>query len=87
VVENHCSGLEARLNGEVAHAAAGMSRQQADEIVKRVVENYLPQLQDKPVGHPFESVYDLDTVQPCDEWLAMYHKVKEQLSSWGLPIN
>jgi methylamine--corrinoid protein Co-methyltransferase len=86
VVENHCSGLEARFNGEVAHAAAGMSRQQADQIAKLAVASYLPQLQDKPLGLPFEEVYDLETVQPRQEWLAVYHKVKQQVSSWGLPL-
>jgi methylamine--corrinoid protein Co-methyltransferase len=84
VVENHCSGLETRFNGEVAHAAAGMSRQQADQIVKLAVTNYLPQLETKPVGLPFEKVYDLDTIRPRQGWVDVYDKVKEQVSNWGL---
>jgi methylamine--corrinoid protein Co-methyltransferase len=84
VVENHCSGLETRFNGEVAHAGAGMSRQQADEIVRRAVAIYLPQLEAKPIGLPFEKVYDLDTIRPQQAWLDVYDKVKEQVSNWGL---
>jgi methylamine--corrinoid protein Co-methyltransferase len=86
VVENHCTGLETRFNGEVAHAAAGMSRAQADQIVKNAVNAYMPHLESKPIGLPFDKVYDPETVQPRKEWLDVYDKVKEQVSSWGLPI-
>ena len=86
VVENHCSGLETRFNGEVAHATAGLSRQQADQIVRLAIAKYLPQLETKPIGLPFEKVYDLETVQPKKEWTDVYDKVKEQVSDWGLPL-
>jgi methylamine---corrinoid protein Co-methyltransferase len=86
IVENHCTGLETRFNGEIAHAAAGMSRSDADEIVKQAVAAYLPQLEAKPVGLPFDHIYDFQTVKPKQAWLDMYHKVKEQVSNWGLPF-
>ena len=86
VVENHCSGLETRFNGEVAHAAAGMERQQADQIVKHAVASYLPQLEAKPIGLPFEKVYDPHTIRPLKGWMDVYDKVKEQVSDWGLPL-
>ena len=86
VVQNHCSGLEARLNGEAAQAACGMSREQADEIVRKAVAKYEPFLSEKPVGKPFHEVYDPIKVQPRPEWLGMYEKVKEQANRWGLPI-
>ncbi len=86
VVENHCSGLEARFNGEVARAAAGMSRREADQLAGLALTNYLPQLETKPIGLPFDKVYNLDTVQPRQEWLDVYHKVKQQVSAWGLPL-
>ena len=86
VVTNHCTGLEARFNGEVAHAAAGMSRAQADEIVRQAVAQYEPLLGTKPVGVPFDQAYDPVRVQPRPEWQAMYEKVKEQVAAWGLPL-
>jgi methylamine--corrinoid protein Co-methyltransferase len=86
VVENHCSGLETRFNGEVARAAAGMERQQADLVVKLAVAKYLPQLETKPIGLPFDKVYDRETVLPRKEWTDVYDKVKEQVSDWGLPL-
>jgi methylamine--corrinoid protein Co-methyltransferase len=86
VVENHCSGLETRFNGQVAHAGAGLSRQQADQVVKLAIAKYLPQLESKPIGLPFEKVYDLETVLPTKEWTDVYEKVKEQVLHWGLPL-
>lgn len=86
VVTNHCTGLEARFNGEVAHAAAGMSRVQADEIVRKAVAQYEPLLGSKPVGKPFNQAYDPVRVCPTPEWQSMYEKVKEQVVAWGLPI-
>jgi methylamine--corrinoid protein Co-methyltransferase len=86
VVENHCTGLETRFNGEVAHAAAGLSRSDADEIVKKAVAAYLPALQAKPVGLPFDQAYDPTTILPRQSWLDVYGKVKQQVSDWGLPL-
>jgi methylamine--corrinoid protein Co-methyltransferase len=85
-VLNHVSGLEARFNGQVARAAAQLNREQADEIVRRALD-YYEDLQDKkPVGRPFQEVYDLDTSLPTAEWLAIYDSVLEQITNWGLPI-
>jgi methylamine---corrinoid protein Co-methyltransferase len=86
VVENHCTGLEARFNGEAAHAAAGLSREQADEIVKQAVAEYAPVIAGKPVGLPFAEGYDPVTLRPRPEWLAVYDRVKERVAGWGLPL-
>ncbi|OGO39588.1 MAG: hypothetical protein A2W35_19950 [Chloroflexi bacterium RBG_16_57_11] len=86
VETNHCSGLEARFNGEVAQAAAGMSRSQADEIVRRAIAQYDPVLGTRPVGLPFDRVYDPACVKPTPDWHDIYEKVKEQAFRWGLPV-
>ena len=84
VVPNHCTGLEARFNGEVGHAAAGLSRSQANKIVEKAVAAYEPVMATKPVGKPFWDVYDPITLKPTDEWLGIYNRVKEEAFSWGL---
>lgn len=86
VVENHCTGLETRFNGEVARAAAGLSREQADEIVKQAVARYEPVLAAKPVGVSFDEAYDPVTVRPKPHWQAIYERVKEEAAGWGLPL-
>jgi methylamine--corrinoid protein Co-methyltransferase len=81
---NHCTGLEARFMGEVGHAAAGMSRGDAEGILQKIVAEYEPHLDEKPFGKPFEELYDVTKVRPNAEWLAMYDKVKDTVGGWGL---
>jgi len=81
---NHCTGLEARFMGEVGHAAAGMSRGDAEAILQKIVAEYEPHLDEKPFGKPFEELYDVTKVRPNAEWLAIYDEVKETVAGWGL---
>jgi methylamine--corrinoid protein Co-methyltransferase len=85
-VQDHFSGLEARFNGQVAHAAAQLDRQQGDEIARRALACYESMQEKKPVGRPFPEVYDLETVQPTREWLKLYQETIEEVVKWGLPI-
>ncbi len=82
----HCSGLEARFSAEVSRAAVGMSREQADEITKKLMAIYEDDLPNKPVGKPFQEVYDLKSLQPTAEWNGMYEEVKEELMGMGVPL-
>ena len=83
----HVSGLEARFMGEVAHASAGMSRGEANRIVTELVSRYEDQIGKRPIGKPFNEVYDLDTLQPKSEWLDTYNEVKKELADLGLKID
>lgn len=80
----HVSGLEARFTAEVARAAAGMSRQDADVLVRKLVEMYRSELNQRPVGQSFTEVYDPVTVQPRPAWLETYESVKAELREMGL---
>jgi methylamine--corrinoid protein Co-methyltransferase len=86
VVENHCTGLETRFNGQIAHAAAGLSREQAEEIVQKAIAKYQPVMDQKPVGLPFSEAYDLESMQPTAGWSQVYEQVKDEVIGWGLPI-
>jgi methylamine--corrinoid protein Co-methyltransferase len=82
----HVSGLEARWTAEVAHAAAGISRREADALVCQLVDRYKPELTQRPIGQPFSEVYDLITLKPRPEWQAMYEEVKAEVRQMGLVI-
>jgi hypothetical protein len=86
VIPGHCSGLEARFNGEVLEAAAQLNRQQGEQIVQRALEKYQDELKKKPYGQPFWEVYDVQTVQPTPAWLRTYEEVKNEVIGWGLPL-
>jgi methylamine---corrinoid protein Co-methyltransferase len=87
IYENHCTGLEGRFNGEVAHAATRLSRSEADVIVQKAVAKYEPILRDAPRGKPFQEAYDPIKVRPSDEWLAIYDQVKAETAGWGLDFD
>jgi methylamine--corrinoid protein Co-methyltransferase len=86
-VPRHVSGLEARLCGEVAHAIGGMGREQANELAQRLYAIYEPDLNSKPIGRPFEEVYDVQNIEPTPEWQAIYEKVWAELVDMGLPLD
>ena len=86
VYTNHCTGLESRFNGEVGHAATRISREQADAIVKKAAEVYMPHIRSEPFGQRFEELYDPLTVKPRPEWLDIYDRVKAQAAEWGMPF-
>ena len=87
VIPGYCSGLESRFYGEVAHASAGMSRTEANEIVKQLVPRYVDSLPEPVTGRRFDEVYDLETLKPTPEWDGLYEEVKEELAQLGLPLS
>ncbi|MBQ0059761.1 MAG: monomethylamine:corrinoid methyltransferase [Lachnospiraceae bacterium] len=82
----HVTGLEVRFNGECAHAAAGLSRKDANEMIKEFEKGYIPVLDKKPIGKSFLEAYDPIKVEPTQEWLDMYNKVKENVERIGLKM-
>ncbi len=87
VIAAHFSGLEARLMGEAAHAATKLTREEAEAIVQTSVSKWEHLQDQQPYGLSFPEVYNVETVQPTDEWLGMYEEVKEEAIGWGLPLD
>jgi len=84
--QGHATGLEARYNGEVGLATAGMNREQANEIVQQVVPKYVDLLDTEPKGKRFDEAYDMHTLRPTPEWDTIYHEVKEEVAAFGMPF-
>lgn len=80
------SGMEARIGAEAGHLAArqGITREQTNGIVKRLLAEYETQIPDAPIGKRFDECYNLETVQPTREYLDLYERCKEKLKGWGL---
>jgi methylamine--corrinoid protein Co-methyltransferase len=86
----HGTGLEARLMGEVGRAAsrAGINLETANEMILAMLEKY-EYIFDGESGRdysglPFDEAYDLRSVSPKKEWLAMYYEVRSDLADLGL---
>jgi len=84
---DHLSPVEPRFATEVAHAAVGMSRVEANEIVKKLLVTYEDKLLDPPKGTRFQESHDWDSITPCQEYKDLVGRVKEELASYGLKIN
>lgn len=83
----NCSGLEARLMGEVGKAAAaqGMTRKEAEPIIRGLLEDYRHVFEKGNEGLPFAEVYGEDG-EPRAFWLEMYNQVREELIGLGLKL-
>jgi len=83
---DHTSGLEARFQSEVAHAALGRTRKDINDMVLVCLEKYQDKLVEPDLGKPFNELVDLDTLEYSQEWLDPYTKVKEELQTMGLDM-
>ena len=80
------TGMEARMGCEVGHAATGMNRTDANELVKQIVSKYNQKLENAPLGRRFQECYDLSTVKPSKEYVGIYSQVKKDLLELGLNL-
>jgi methylamine--corrinoid protein Co-methyltransferase len=83
---DHLTPLENRFAGEVYKAAAGMSREQGNEIAKRFIPRYEHVLASPPDGRRFQELYDLDELRPIPEWWRMYEEVKAEAIDAGIQL-
>lgn len=84
---DHTTGLETRFIAEVAHAALGLTRQEANDFVLRLLPHYEKTFDDPKRGKPFPEVYDEETVEPKQEWLESYHRVRNAVIEMGLDLD
>jgi methylamine--corrinoid protein Co-methyltransferase len=86
-IPRHASGLDSKICGEITHAVRGLSREQANELVKQIVPFYIHELDKKPIGKPFDEVYDIEKIEPTAEWQGMYDEVRNDLIKLGIPLD
>jgi len=85
--EDQTSGLENRFNAEVAHASLGITREEANSLVLEFLGHYEATHMNPPAGKPFAELYNTDTVEPNEQWLALYQKVREAINEHGLDLD
>jgi methylamine---corrinoid protein Co-methyltransferase len=84
--KNLVSPLATRLFAEVGHAATGMKRENADEILKGIVNKYIDTMAFDKVekGRPFQETYDPETLRPNKETMDLYLEAKKELKALGI---
>ncbi|MBU1054894.1 MAG: monomethylamine:corrinoid methyltransferase [Proteobacteria bacterium] len=79
------SGLEARFVGEILSAVAGMDEQKANKLAKTIYDRWIVEKEHAQQPKDFPELYDLKTVQPKEDWLSSYNRVKDELARMGVP--
>jgi methylamine--corrinoid protein Co-methyltransferase len=89
---DQAGGLGARFAAEVGRAVgkARLTRKQANDLMLKIFPKYEEHIKTRTlhkIGGDFRAAYDLRTVKPKPEYLAIYEKVKAELRDLGLPIH
>lgn len=80
------SHLEIQTGSEVGHIVArmGMTRKEANEMVKNLLSRYEKDIPNAPLGKKFGEIYDLGKVTPTGEYQELCRKIKKELMELGL---
>jgi methylamine--corrinoid protein Co-methyltransferase len=84
---DHTSGLEARFQAEVAHSVLGLTRNEINDCVLECLSHYESSLKTPNLGKPFPELYDTENLNPKDEWLDVYHHVRDELKGMGIDMD
>ena len=88
-IEGHVTGLEARFLAQVGRACQGITRKEADPLVRKLVPLYADKqkLGTAMAGKHFTQAYDVKTLQPTREWQAIYEQVCLEVEDiLGVPL-
>lgn len=84
--KNHLTPFEAWFSAAVFKGAAGLSAKKANEIVNEVLPKFENDLKDPPKGKSFPELFNVQTLEPCQEYLDLYLKMREYAISLGIPL-
>ncbi|MGD9093425.1 MAG: monomethylamine:corrinoid methyltransferase, partial [Anaerolineales bacterium] len=79
--------LEAKFGIELGKAACKLNRDQANEIVLRLLEKYESQIPTAPEGDRYQDCYDVEIGKPGEAYLRLYDEMVEELTAMGIPFN
>jgi len=86
VMRDGITPLEARFGVEMATAASRLNREQANDLVLRLLEKCEPQIGTPPPASRYPECYDVVTGKPGEDYLRLYGEVKEELAGMGIPF-
>lgn len=83
---NNSTGLENKFAAEVVRAIShsGMKREDANEIVKKIIPKYEEKLTQPDRGKTFPGCFDVKTLTPTKEWSDIYEKVWKEFEDLGV---
>jgi methylamine--corrinoid protein Co-methyltransferase len=86
-IVNGSTGMEGKIICETAMAAAGVDdRKEANRVVGNVVSMLMQQAMKGEKGKTFPECYDVEKVEPLDEFKQLYADAKKDLRQAGIPF-
>jgi methylamine--corrinoid protein Co-methyltransferase len=83
---DYTTGLESKFAAEVAKAASGMKRSDANEVIKKLIPKYEDRLRRPPMGKAFKDCFDVKSITPSNEWMEIYRRVTKEFKDLGVPL-
>lgn len=83
ILNDYITPMEMLGNVELIEACVGMKRTQANELVKELLNIYEDNIDNAPLGKKYQQCYDVNTGEPCQEYVDLYGQVKEDLRGMG----
>lgn len=83
---DHFTPYEPKFSSEVAHAVPGMKRDEANHIVKKLLDKYEGRLENPPSGMKYDECWDVHRKMPNEEYATFYKNIKKEISGFGIPM-
>jgi len=78
---DYTSPVEPYFASEIAHAVVGMRRQEANEVVKALLDVYEARLPDAPIGVRLQDCMNLENGEITPEYREVYSKVRQEMTA------
>lgn len=79
VLNDYVTPLEMLGSVRLTESCVGMNRIEANEIVKELLSKYENNLKNAPIGVKYQDCYDINTNEPCQEYMDLFNEVIDEL--------
>jgi len=76
--------MECQFGVDMAKTAARYDRQQANDLVKKLLEKYEFRIDEPPSGDRYQDCYDVTSGKPSDVYVRLVNEVKQELTGLGI---
>jgi hypothetical protein len=84
VVTNGALPIDSEFTCSLGHGMVGITRKEANQIIKRLMETYEGGIQNPPQGRILNECYDIQTMRPDDELRRTYEEAIRELRGLGI---